>query len=67
MVNKRDDYISSKYKYVYGRVLSGTRISWFIRLDGYNKSFKKERDAALNVDKILISLGKQPLNILKKI
>ena len=55
----------SKYKYVYGIQPDGDRWYWQLRLKGVsNKCYDTEREAALVVDKYLISKGKEPVNIL---
>lgn len=60
-------YVSSKYRYVSGRLKNSTDMEWFVNITGISRSsFLNEKDAAIAVDKILISKGKQPVNILKK-
>jgi hypothetical protein len=66
----------SKYKYVNLYIDRTTKKeTWEAALNrdtnkkegaSWSKSFDNERDAALAVDKKLISLGKNPVNILKK-
>ena len=62
----------SKYKYVYPQIKKGqaTRYQGYFRdiKERRNrcKSFKTEREAALWVDKTLLQIGRQPVNILKK-
>lgn len=65
---------SSKYKNVYYRYHSGTWDSangrhWYgsimINKVRFEKHFKEEKEAAKFVDKILISKGFEPKNILK--
>lgn len=64
----------SKYKYVYYHFSSGKYINWRAtvkRTKGYkthsiHRVFKNERDAALAVDKFLISINEEPVNILKR-
>lgn len=59
----------SKYKYVYPYQITEGEIIYHASIPKYkwNKYFESEKIAAMNVDKILISKGKEPLNILKKI
>ena len=62
----------SKYKYVYALLSNGKQIYWVARVDRVvnrrlkkvRKVFKKEREAALGVDKFLISIKEDPVNIL---
>lgn len=66
MPNKRKG--SKKYKYVqYQDGKDGVR-HWYacLRGSGYGNSWaaKSERDAALKIDKKLIEMGKEPVNIL---
>lgn len=69
----RNKYYPSKYKHVGHEIIKGGRVAgtyeyWFITLSNYSrKRYKTERDAAIAVDKILISQGKEPINVLKKI
>ncbi len=56
--------VKSKYKYVSG-ITDGKNLRWYMCIDGCSrKRFINERDAAIAVDKFLISLGKEPVNIL---
>ena len=67
----------SKYKYVYFQWNrwrgSNARDFWEGNVyDSHEKRsrrkvFKEERDAAIWVDKTLLQLGKEPVNILKKV
>jgi len=60
----------SKYKYVTCHK-SNRELYWrgvfFKNGYGNGKSFKKEREAALYVDKKMIEQGKEPVNILVRI
>ena len=61
--------VKSKYKHVQG-ITSITKkdIKWAVAIKGVGRNlYENERDCALAVDKYLISKGKQPVNILKKI
>lgn len=67
------DYIgkSKKFKNVYIRKCKKNKTFFYIARVIINgklklKSFKTERDAALFVDKALISFNKEPINILKR-
>ena len=65
--------MTSKYKYVCKhnprRISSGAFTDyWVAQIKGdFKQTFKTEREAALAIDKHLISQGKQAVNILKKI
>lgn len=64
MTNTRGVTVKSKYKYVQGRS-DGLSIRWFARITGCSRrEFIEERDAALVVDRFLISQRKEPVNIL---
>jgi hypothetical protein len=40
---------------------------WHVQMNGIGRDkFPTERDAAIAVDKLLISKGKEPINILKR-
>lgn len=60
----------SKYKGVYTSFIKGKYICWTAAhtADGIKrqKCFDNERDAAIMYDKILIGIGRDPVNILKK-
>lgn len=61
----------SKYKYV-SQVTENGKKRWrgtfFVKGGkGNGKSFETEREAAIFVDKKLIEIGKDPVNILKKV
>lgn len=62
--------IKSDYFGVSGMTSSGTKnneIRWVVNMAGVSRdSFKTEREAAIAVDKILISKGKEPRKILKR-
>jgi len=64
-------YHPSKYKYV-AREIVGSRYGrryeyWVITLPNHSrKRYKSEKEAAISVDTILISQGKDPMNVLKK-
>ena len=59
--------IKSIYKHVQGITSIGSnKIYWRIKMKKLGKnSFDTEREAALEVDKYLITKGKSPVNILK--
>jgi hypothetical protein len=54
----------SKYKYVSLEWDSNGKERWIINIQGNRKPFDTEREAAIAVDKKLISIGKEPVNIL---
>ena len=60
----------SEYKGVYPQISQGRDIYWIAKkIDNkkkYQKTFKTEREAALGYDKMCLSLGLEPENILKK-
>ena len=57
-------YEKSKYKYVIKELINGV-VLWKMTIKGYSqKRYKTEREAAISVDKIMISKGKEPVNIL---
>ena len=56
---------SSKYKYV-AKVLGEKGVELWIAKYKCTLSFKTEREAAIYVDKKLISEGKEPINILTR-
>lgn len=61
-------YYKSKYKYVKGTCTDDNVIRWQMNLKGVtNKCFETEIEAAKAVDLHLIKIGKEPLNILKKL
>ena len=62
-------YYKSQYKHVAGRTnTTKGAIYWVVNIGGVSRdSFKTEREAAIAVDKYLISKGKEPVNILKKV
>lgn len=62
---------SKLYKYVYNIVnWRGKAISWYYNINDKGKQLSKfctdERQAAVEADIILIKLGREPVNILKK-
>lgn len=59
--------VKSKYKYVQGILtISLNKTKWVVNIKGVGRNgFETEREAALAVDKYLISKGKEPVNILK--
>ncbi len=57
-------YYPSKYKYVQNLKKDGNDV-WCINMEGVSKAkFDTERQAAIAIDKLLISKGKEPVNIL---
>lgn len=59
-------YIKSKYKYIHCKVMNNKEY-WDARINGkFRCSYDSEREAAIAIDKYLISEGKEPVNILKK-
>jgi hypothetical protein len=57
-------YYPSKYKYVQNLKVDGKDV-WCINMLGISKAkFDTERNAAIAVDKLLISKGREPVNIL---
>lgn len=66
MAQKSAKYFPSKYKYV--KYIESNDVGyWSINLKNVTKkSYPTERDAAIAVDKYLISKGKNPVNILVK-
>jgi hypothetical protein len=65
--------MKSKYKHVYPIKISG-KYNWWSgqvwdkeRQVNRQKIFKNERDCALWVDKLLLQLNRQPVNILKRV
>jgi hypothetical protein len=62
-------YVKSKYSRVEGiKNYPDGIIKWFVRMKGFGKDrFLTEKEAAIAVDKLLISKGLQPVNILKKV
>lgn len=58
---------SSQYKYVSKLLVRGKKIRWQAHVRSSKaKSFDTERQAAIHVDKELIRLGREPVNILKR-
>lgn len=66
MAQKQIKSTGSKYKYV--RFLDVNDFKyWAIFYPGVtHKCYQTEREAAIAIDKILISKGKEPVNILKR-
>jgi hypothetical protein len=59
-------YIKSKYKHV-GCKTDGSKEYWQAYIPGeFRKCYNTERQAAIEIDKHLISVGKEPVNILKR-
>jgi hypothetical protein len=54
---------SKTYKYVQ-KYKEGAKIKWLGKVFNTGKTFDEERKAALYVDKVLLSKGKEPVNIL---
>ncbi len=74
ITSKKDTYIKSKYKGVYGAEYNGAGKSigfkWSAQFRNktvkwHSKLLPTEREAALAYDNKLIELGLQPVNILK--
>jgi hypothetical protein len=61
-------HIKSKYKHVSGMCNNTEgKVHWFVKKAGVSASkFETERGAAIAVDKLLISKGLEPINILKR-
>lgn len=61
----------SKTKYKYVSLYTNTKKEVFYRAYiskyGYFKDFHTEREAAIAIDKFLLSKGLNPINILKKV
>ncbi len=67
MKNKaRQGAASSKYKNVQKIIHKDGHVRWEAKLPNTAKVFDTERDAALCIDKNLISRHKEPVNILKR-
>ena len=57
---------STKYKHVI-KMLEARVEKWYVNLKGVTPiGFLEERDAAKAVDRYLISIGKPPVNVLKR-
>ena len=57
----------SKYKYVVLYADEYGKERWFAKVRGFTtKEYETERDAAIAVDKMFLSKGKEPVNILKR-
>ncbi len=57
----------SIYKYVLQIMKTDGTYAYQISVCGVCMVFDTEREAALKVDKVLISKGKEPVNILKRV
>lgn len=57
----------SIYKYVVQIMKTDGTYVYQMSVCGVCRVFDKEREAALKVDKVLISKGKEPVNILKRV
>lgn len=57
---------SDKYKYVSYQMDKKGNYWWMGRVLGSGNAYALEKDAALFVDKRLISKGKEPINVLKR-
>ncbi len=55
---------SSKYKYVSQWISGKGEIIWVAMICKTTKPFDTEREAAIYVDKALIGMGKEPVNIM---
>lgn len=66
MAQKSAKAIKSKYKHVQIMDMND-KFYYVVNMQGVGRnSFDSEREAAIAVDKILISKGKEPVNILKR-
>lgn len=68
MNGRRSQYIkgSSEYKYVHKWIDIRGKETFTAMIDGTTRPFDTERLAAIFVDKHLIGLGKEPVNIFKR-
>lgn len=57
--------MSEKYAHVSRVISSISKKEWVARVGGKSRACMTEREAAIEVDKMLIALGKKPVNILK--
>ena len=66
MVSGAIKSVKSKYKHVLGITTNTSdKVKWRIHIKGVGCNlFETEKQAALAVDKYLISIGKEPINIL---
>jgi hypothetical protein len=65
MATQKAKYGKSQFKYVQQIATKTDKNYWMITLQGVQrKTYNTEREAAIAVDKYLISKGKEPLNIL---
>lgn len=58
---------SNKYKYISLYITKDGVEKWGVKAMGNNKYFDNERDAAIEVDKRLIKINREPVNLLKRI
>jgi hypothetical protein len=64
MVRKTAKYSSSQYKYI-KKCEWNDKVYWQLNYPNVSmKGYDTEREAAIAIDKILISKGKEPVNIL---
>lgn len=57
----------SKYKYVVIFMNYKLDLVFNAQVKNKSKTFLVEREAAIHVDKLLIMMGKEPVNILKRV
>ena len=63
----RQEYVKSKYQGVSGVMTKGV-VKWRVNIAGVGRAnLASERECAIAVDKIKISQGKEPVNILKRV
>jgi hypothetical protein len=55
---------SKTYKYVTKSIDMNGKIHWRFRYGNTSKFYETEREAAIAADRFLISIGKEPVNIL---
>jgi len=66
MATSRQEYVKSKYQGVSGVMTKGV-VKWRVNIAGVGRAnLSSERECAI-VDKIKISQGKEPVNILKRV
>ena len=67
MATSRQQYVKSKYQGVSGVMTKGV-VKWRLNIAGVGRAnLPSERECAIAVDKIKISQGKEPVNILKRV
>jgi|TARA_R110001592_G_scaffold216864_3_gene470515 hypothetical protein len=67
MATSRQEYVKSKYQGVSGVMTKGV-VKWRVNIAGVGRAnLSSERECAIAVDKIKISQGKEPVNILKRV